>query len=152
MFIILGERERAVEQSRDELFCPNCNTTRAFKRMHVGSYFTLFFVPIFEMRRIGQHVECLHCKSRYDPKSVSSESPTLAYRAVTAARSDLEAGTAVEQVIDKLAKGMTTRDLATQFVNSAAGVDRRKCAACNLTYIPAVETCKRCERPLDDPD
>ncbi|QEL20206.1 zinc-ribbon domain-containing protein [Limnoglobus roseus] len=148
MFIILGERERNIEQSRDELYCPNCNATRAFKRMRIGSYFTLFFIPLFETRRIKDYVECLHCKLQFNPDAVNSDPPSLAYRAVTAARSDLESGTAVEQVIDKLAKAMTTRELAKQFVDSAAGAARRKCKACNLTYILIVENCNCCERQL----
>ena len=60
------------------------------------------------------------------------------------ARADMDSGTPIEFVRQKLINTGLARDLVDQTIAAAAGPDRRKCPTCALTYHATVERCAQC--------
>ncbi|MGP4027764.1 hypothetical protein [Actinomadura sp. 3N407] len=66
--------------------CPQCGGDRAFRRRAGRRWFSMFFVPLVPLWRLGQAVECRTCRGRF---------PVSALRTPTA-----------EQMAEALAAGM----------------------------------------------
>ena len=54
MIIILGTKVRVIERSSGEFYCPNCNSRRPYKLKRYAKYFTLFFIPLFQIKNLGE--------------------------------------------------------------------------------------------------
>ena len=65
--IIFGSRGRIVKKAEGNFYCPNCREDREYQKKRSASYFTLFFIPLFQIRNHGEFIECQHCKSKYQP-------------------------------------------------------------------------------------
>jgi hypothetical protein len=51
----------------DGLFhCPYCGGDRQYRRRSGRRFFTLFFIPVIPLNRVGEFVECSACHNRYD--------------------------------------------------------------------------------------
>jgi hypothetical protein len=59
--IIFGTRGRIKEVGSGEFICPSCRANRQYKRKQAGRYFTLYFIPIFKVKDLGEFVECQTC-------------------------------------------------------------------------------------------
>ncbi len=68
MIIILGTKVRVIERSSGEFNCPNCNSLRPYKLKRYAKYFTLFFIPLFQIKNLGEQVECQKCFMSFKPK------------------------------------------------------------------------------------
>jgi len=65
--IIYGYRNRESDVATGEFYCSRCQTRRAFKHKRMDRYFTLFFIPLFRLGRLGEYVECQTCFTTYKP-------------------------------------------------------------------------------------
>ena len=65
--IIFGTKGRTKEIGRGEFFCPNCRIQRPYIEKRISRYFTLYFIPIFPIKKLGEYVECQVCKKAYKP-------------------------------------------------------------------------------------
>ncbi|MGI9474609.1 MAG: DUF4190 domain-containing protein [Rubripirellula sp.] len=45
--------------------CPNCRTPQHYRRLTMRRWFSLYFIPVIPMGRIGEQVECQGCFSRF---------------------------------------------------------------------------------------
>ena len=72
--ILWGTKGREKVVSEGMFFCPTCNTTRPYKRKSAARYFTLYFIPLFKTKKLGEFVECQVCKSAFDPKILEAGS------------------------------------------------------------------------------
>jgi hypothetical protein len=84
-----------------QFHCPNCGGDRDYKHQTARRFFTLFFLPVIPLDKVGEAVQCQTCRQRFDP--VVLQRPTTAQmshalpagmRAVAAAM--LRAGGATE--------------------------------------------------------
>ena len=78
--IIFGTR--GVKSTMDEghFMCPQCAAETHYKHKKVTRFFTLYFIPIIPLGRLGDYVECQNCKGTfvarvldYDPAQESNE-------------------------------------------------------------------------------
>jgi hypothetical protein len=79
--IIYGYRERAVDVATGEFYCPRCQARRAFKHKRMLRYFTLFFIPLFPLGRLGEYVECQTCFTTHNTSVLDSSAAEQAVRA-----------------------------------------------------------------------
>ncbi len=70
--ILYGYRHKEIEQNTGVFQCPSCGDQRAFKRMKIVRYFTLFFIPLFPLGTTGEFVECQVCRRKYQPDILSA--------------------------------------------------------------------------------
>jgi hypothetical protein len=50
-----------------QFHCPNCGGDREYKHQTARRFFTLFFVPVIPLNKLGEVVQCQTCRVRFDP-------------------------------------------------------------------------------------
>lgn len=58
--------------SAGEFHCPDCGGDRRYRRRMARRWFTLFFLPVFPLNRLGEVVECDTCRGRFGPSALRS--------------------------------------------------------------------------------
>jgi tellurite resistance protein len=71
--IIFGTRGVKSTLSQGNFNCPQCETTRAYKKKKVTRFFTLYFIPLIPLGKVGEYVECQHCKGTFIPNVLNYE-------------------------------------------------------------------------------
>ena len=49
-------------------FCPECSADREYVHSHRRRFFSLFFIPIIPLNRVGEVVKCQTCKTKFVPE------------------------------------------------------------------------------------
>lgn len=70
--IIYGHKQRNVEIGTGQFICPKCSTDRTYKHINMVRYFTLFFIPLFPLGKLGSYIECQTCLTAYKPEEVGA--------------------------------------------------------------------------------
>ena len=108
--LIWGLKGKQQLLSEGQFFCPKCNNIRHYKQKSVSRYFTLFFVPLFPLKKLGEYVECQSCKCGYETKVLEPASQQL-LKMVAITKYSLLRGTPLDDVKSRLmeagAKGET---------------------------------------------
>lgn len=76
MMIIYGTKGVEKTVSRGSFSCPGCTKKRTYRVIEVKKYFTLYFIPLIPLNRLGSYVECLYCKGTFK-KTVLRKSKVL---------------------------------------------------------------------------
>jgi hypothetical protein len=66
--IIWGFRVVFRMLSEGTFFCPQENLDRNYKLKSAQRFFTIFFIPIIPLKKLGNVVECQTCKNKFDPQ------------------------------------------------------------------------------------
>ena len=87
--IIFGTRGVTTTPETGEFFCPGCNMQHKFRRRRVRRFFTLYFIPIIPMDKLGEYIECHRCGKTwdvavldFDPDEGAAEFEAVFHRAV----------------------------------------------------------------------
>jgi hypothetical protein len=67
MFITWGSRAKHETVERGRFYCPQCRASVEYALQSVREYFTLYFVPLFQTRTLGEYVECRECGGQFQP-------------------------------------------------------------------------------------
>ena len=65
--IIWGTKGREKTVGKGQFFCPDCQTNTEYTLQRVAQYFTLYFIPLFPTKQLGEFVSCKSCQNQYDP-------------------------------------------------------------------------------------
>ena len=68
MFILFGTKAREKDVGSGQFYCPRCRTNRRYTHRRASRYFTLYFIPLIPMGKLGEYVECGECGGRFDPQ------------------------------------------------------------------------------------
>ena len=49
-----------------EFFCPQCGPGSTFKWRRIRRFFTLYFIPLIPLDKLGEYIECQGCNGTYD--------------------------------------------------------------------------------------
>jgi hypothetical protein len=52
--------------------CRRCGGDRQYRLRSGRRFFTLFFIPIIPLNKVGEHVQCLACKTRYHTNALAA--------------------------------------------------------------------------------
>lgn len=52
--------------------CPTCGGDRPYRHKAGRRWFTLFFLPVIPLGRVGEMVRCGTCRTRYDPRVLAA--------------------------------------------------------------------------------
>jgi len=63
--IIWGWRTLTSTVFRGTFFCPDCAQQRPYSRRRMRRFFTLYFIPLFPTKTLGEYIECDACTSTY---------------------------------------------------------------------------------------
>ncbi|MFG1999652.1 zinc-ribbon domain-containing protein [Spirillospora sp. NPDC048911] len=65
MLLIFGLSVFFRTVSEGSFHCPQCGGDRNYRRRAGRRWFTLFFVPVIPLNRVGEAVECRTCRTRF---------------------------------------------------------------------------------------
>ena len=63
--LIFGWRSRASVIGRGQFYCPREGGDRQYEHKQARRWFTLFFIPLIPLQKLGDFVECTSCKSTF---------------------------------------------------------------------------------------
>ncbi|RPI86047.1 MAG: zinc-ribbon domain-containing protein [Planctomycetaceae bacterium] len=69
--IIWGSTTKELTVESTTFYCPNCRETTDCDHLRVASYFTLYFIPLFQTATLGEYVRCDDCEREFDVKALS---------------------------------------------------------------------------------
>jgi hypothetical protein len=61
--IIWGSKAREFVEQEGSFFCPVCRKETSYQLKRLGKYFTLYYMPLFQIKDLGRFVECKQCKN-----------------------------------------------------------------------------------------
>jgi hypothetical protein len=65
LLIIFGLRVFYRTLGQGTFHCRRCGGDREFRHRAGRRWFTLFFIPVIPLNKVGEHVQCTTCKTRY---------------------------------------------------------------------------------------
>jgi tellurite resistance protein len=65
--IIFGTRGVTSTQARGTFHCPQCGNGSPYTHRTVRRFFTLYFIPVIPLDRLGEYVECGACGGTFKP-------------------------------------------------------------------------------------
>lgn len=147
--IIWGTTGREIEQERGYFHCPECGREERYRLLRLSTYFTLYFIPLFETTHHGDIVRCGRCRGVFVPEVLDREPPGPRPGDVRrAVRAELEHGTSIEKARAELAKAGLTRREVDRLIDRVAGEPLVCCLPCSLTFVDGVDRCSECGRDL----
>ena len=63
--LIFGWHSRASVIGRGQFYCPREGGDRQYEHKQARRWFTLFFIPLIPLQKLGDFVECTSCKSTF---------------------------------------------------------------------------------------
>ena len=149
MFFIAGVADGQKEISSGSFHCPSCGVTRHYKRMRAGRYFSLYFIPLFRVKDMGEYVECQTCKHIYRPEVLTQKVPSADERLVQSVRDELLNGLPLHMMIQKLIAQGVDQSTAEQLVQRACNGYEVPCSQCGFVYLKGVKRCFNCGHALE---
>lgn len=84
MFFIAGTKGTTTTVKKGEFYCPQCKTYTRYLHQQVHQKATVFFVPVANLKLLGEYVECQSCNGtyelevlKYDPEAEQKEFESL---------------------------------------------------------------------------
>lgn len=71
--IIVGTRGITYTKDRGRFHCPQCNGETAYAKKRVRRFFTLYFIPVIPMDKVGEYIECGHCRGTFREEVLSHD-------------------------------------------------------------------------------
>ena len=65
MLIIFGVRVFYRITGQGVFHCRRCGGDREYRRRSGRRWFTVFFIPVIPLNKVGEHVQCVSCRTRY---------------------------------------------------------------------------------------
>ena len=150
MIIIFGNKVRYKTLSIGQFYCPQCKTQRTYEQRQARNWFSIYFIPLIPLNHLGEFVTCQTCGTNFplDVLNLTPPANTPLDRMAREARADMDSGTPIEMVRQKLINTGLSRELVEQTIAQAAGPDRKHCPTDALTYRATVERCAQCGAQL----
>ena len=71
MLIIFGIRVFYRTIAQGTFHCRRCGGDRPYRHRVGRRWFTLFFIPVIPLNKVGEHVQCATCRTRYATDALS---------------------------------------------------------------------------------
>jgi rubredoxin len=150
--IVMGSKDRVVDLGEGQFYCPNCGVLRAYIRRRSARYFTLYFIPLFQVENKGEFVECRTCGYIYPPDVLEPGGAQRLYwgqRTTETIRTSLQAGMPIHMLMRKLVGDGFNPELAFHNVWVVMGEVAHTCPRCQFTYHQSIRVCANCGAELE---
>lgn len=71
--IIFGTRGVKSTIKTGAFNCPQCAEKKDYRHRKVTQFFTLYFIPLIPLGRVGEYVECNQCKGTFVPRVLTAQ-------------------------------------------------------------------------------
>jgi len=69
--IIFGTRGITTTPDKGTFNCPSCGCSRGYGLKRVRRFFTLYFIPVIPLDKLGEYVECATCKDTFNANALN---------------------------------------------------------------------------------
>lgn len=157
--IIWGSKGKTKVAGRGTFFCPGCKSLQPYEHYVAGKYFTLYFIPLFKTKTLGEYVECKTCSMTFKPEVLeygqgrgiggsNSQAPSEVDQVLSNIRARLESGIPMQYVFQALKKeGLSERE-AGYLLMEVTQNRMKQCPECEAIFIDTIRTCPACNRRL----
>jgi hypothetical protein len=76
LLIIWGVRVFFNSTGQGVFQCPRCGGDRQYRRRSGRRFFTVFFIPLIPLNRVGEHVQCGNCRTRFHVDVLTAAAPS----------------------------------------------------------------------------
>jgi hypothetical protein len=121
---------------------------RAFQRFRVDKYFTLYWISLFKIGKIGEYIQCQSCQKTYPPENINYRPPTEEEKLHVAVLRELQTGLPAHMLIRKIENQYGDHNLATRYVYNLLGSRPMQCPACQYLYHETLTKCLNCGQAL----
>jgi len=83
VLILFGMRVFYRTVAQGTFYCRKCGGDRQYRHRVGRRWFTLFFIPVIPLNKVGEHVQCQTCKTRYVPDVLSRPTTTQMQQALS---------------------------------------------------------------------
>lgn len=66
--IIFGTRSVKFTKEEGQFHCPQCACKTKYKHKSARRFFTLYFIPLIPLDKLGEYVECRSCRGTFIPR------------------------------------------------------------------------------------
>ena len=147
--IVMGSKDRIIDLREGRFYCPNCGVVRTYSLRRSARYFTLYFIPLFQVENKGEFVECKTCGFIFPPEVLDGRNPMWGEQTTLTIRSNLESGMPVHMMMRKLVGDGFNSELAFHNLWAVMGEVVKTCPACHYTYHKSIQRCSNCGSHLD---
>ena len=131
--IIFGTRGITTSPQRGTFCCPSCGPDSEFRQRRIRRFFTLYFIPLIPLDKLGEYIECQSCRGTYDlqvlefdPQQAAIEMEATYHtgmRKVMIAMllADGEVDASEIGTIQQIYRELSGRDLSTDQIHSEIG-------------------------------
>lgn len=81
-FIIYGTRGITFTKEDGMFHCPSCKSSQGYRFRVVRRFFTLFFIPLIPLDKVGEYIECDRCSDTFYPRVLDQVLPDDKFKAV----------------------------------------------------------------------
>ena len=64
-FIIFGTRGVTYSAEKGDFWCPSCQSQQRYDHKRVRRFFTLYFIPLIPLDKLGEYIECSACDGTF---------------------------------------------------------------------------------------
>jgi len=114
--MIWGSKEKQELISEGKFFCPKCNNIRNYQQKRISIYFTLFFIPLFRTKTLGETVECQVCKNG-DEAAILDPGSQQMLKMEAISKYSLQRGAPPDEVKSQLIEAGAQPEMAEVIVN-----------------------------------
>lgn len=154
--IIWGSKGKKKTIDTGQFFCPRCGTLRPYQHKKLSKYFTLYFIPLFETKSIGEYIECQVCFTPFRTEVLQYTQKLEQEKQQQQKISEI-----IKEISNKLDSGIPLQALATSLKNSGINEDAttaaiyaatkgkiKVCEKCGAAFTSTLIYCSTCGAPL----
>ncbi|MGA2503153.1 MAG: zinc-ribbon domain-containing protein [Anaerolineales bacterium] len=156
--IIWGSKGKQKTLGQGIFFCPQCSTMRPYHRKKVSKYFTLYFIPLFETKNLGEYIECQWCLTtfrtevlKYTQSLEQKHEQQLQIQKMIAEISEgLDAGASLQSVASIIKASGGNEEIASAAIYAVTQGKIKGCRKCGVAFKATLSYCSICGTPLTD--
>ncbi len=151
--IVMGSKDRIIDLGAGRFYCPNCGVVRQYIRRRSARYFTLYFIPLFQVENKGEFVECSTCGYIYPTEILDPNNGQRIYwgqQTTATIRANLESGMPIHMLMRRLVGDGFDPQLAFHNLWAVMGETARTCPSCHFTYHRSIQICANCGSELEE--
>jgi hypothetical protein len=150
MFIIWGFTGKVIEKDAGQFTCPNCRSLQPYIHKESWRYFTLYFLPLFKIQKLGDYVECQHCLTTFAPKTSNPNTNKIIHESkLIDGIKHLEAGMPFHLAFKKVVDAGIPQDVAQPGLYAKLGEKPKYCSRCRAIYHESMNFCAHCGQKLE---
>ena len=151
--IIWGSKGKTKVTGRGQFYCPRCQVLRQYEHHQVGKYFTLYFIPLFQTKNLGEYIECKTCFTPFETAVLDydHQHQTKLQKGIESISEDLNAGMPVNFIYQNMKDEGLEEDVANNIIAMATEGKLKICRNCELVFSGRLQFCGKCGQTLVSP-